>query len=168
MTRSIVRTAGIALLTMGTGARGHTRAVEYMLAWLMIGWGVAVLLPGDILIGPTSKYLLTIASEPAWGVMAITVGSLRLMALIINGSWRRSPLLRLFGAVCGLMWWIWQGGIYWSAVSQGAPPFPNLSIYPVFVFFEGYSCFRCGQDARVQDSLGPSNSVSRSESAGYG
>lgn len=146
---------------------GGTRTVEFMLSWLMVGWGAVVLLPGSVIVGPTSEFLLYLFSEPTWGALALFIGSARLVALVINGSWQRSPLLRFVGAAIGVMWWTSQGAIYWIAVSRGGLPFPNLSIYPVFVFFEAYSCFRCGQDANEQNSLGLTRS-SRLESGGNG
>ena len=165
MIRSILRTMITALFTMSaTSDKGHTRAVEYMLAWLMIGGGALVLMPGAVIVGPTSEFLLHLMTEPAWGIVALTIGLARLTALIINGAWRRTPLLRFAGAALGLMWWTSQGAIYWIAVVRGGLPFPNLSIYPVFVFFEAYSCFRCGQDASALRSL----SRSDSEPGGHG
>jgi hypothetical protein len=149
----MVRTALWAFLTCNTTFNGHTRAVEYMLAWLMLSWGVVVLLPGGVLVGPTSKYFLEIASEVSWGLSAVVIGGVRLAALVINGAWKRTPLLRFAGAAIGLVWWAFLGSVYLVAIQRGAPPFPNMSIYPVFVFFEAYSCYRCGQDAAIQGSF---------------
>lgn len=166
MTRFMLNKAILGLLTLHGTPRGHTRAVEYMLTWLLVGWGITVLLPGDVMRGPTTKIFLGIATEMTWGFIAVSIGGGRLIALVINGAWRRSPLLRFAGASLGLMWWVGLGTVYWIAVSRGDPPFPNLSIYPIFVFFEAYSCFRCGQDAASQDSFGWS---SRSlETGGHG
>ena len=141
---------------MAASSNSPTRAVEFMLAWLMIGWGVAVAGTNDMLVGPTTKFLLNVFSEPVWAVIALSLGFARLTALVINGAWRRSPLLRFACAAVGLMWWTMFGALYWIAISAGAPPFPNLSIYPVFMFFEAYSCYRCGQDAAAQRSFGDS------------
>lgn len=131
----------------------HPRAVEYLLAWLMVGWGSALLLPGPILVGDVYRYLLVLAPEPVIGLFSITVGLIRIAALVINGAWRRGPLVRLAGAALGLIWWVVLGQFYGLAVIQGAPPFPMLAFFPVFIFFEGYSGYRCGQDAFRQKSL---------------
>lgn len=143
----------------------QTRSVEYMLAWMMLAQGVIMIAPGNVLIGPTSIFFTFVMPEHVWGIIAVKVGVGRLSALIINGAWHRSPLLRYAGAACGLIWWTVQGAIYWIAVTKGGLPFPNLAIYPVIVFFEAYSCFRCGQDANAQRSL---SRLSRLESAAHG
>lgn len=164
---SMVRTALFAFLT--ARPTDGTRAVEYMLAWMMLGWGLVVgWWPGDVMVGPTFATLIGIMSEQSWANVAVTVGTLRLVALIVNGSWRRTPLLRFVGAACGMLWWSLLGALYWGSVINGATAFPNLAIYPIAVFFEGYSCYRCGHDANVQKSIGAKRTTSMLESGGHG
>ena len=147
-----------AFLTAAPSPHGNSRTVEYLLALLLVGWGATVACYSHtVLSGPTTKNLLMVASAPTWAALALGVGLLRITALVINGAWQRTPLLRFAGAAVGLMWWTTLGALYLDAIMSGAPTFPNLSIYPIFVFFEAYSCFRCGQDANFQNSLGVSN-----------
>lgn len=97
-------------------------------------------MPTQKMNGPTFEYLLVIAPEWAWGYMGVAVGVSRLLALYINGNWRRTPGLHLFGAMLGLIWWLIISALYWLAVKNGAPDFPMLYVFFVFIFFEGYSC----------------------------
>lgn len=154
----MLKTAILSLLTTSsTGNNGQTRAVEYMLAWLMIGWGsMLAWYPGDILVGLTYRFVVAFATEHTWAIVSLTAGTLRIIALIINGAWRRTPLVRFCAAAFGLLWWTTLGGLYWLAVLKGGAPFPNILSYAVFVYFEAYSCYRCGQDAADQCSFGNS------------
>jgi hypothetical protein len=127
-----------------------TRTVEHMLAWSLVAWSGAVAFPGNMLIGPTFEYLLVIAPEPWWGYSGMLLGTSRLIALFINGNWRRSPALRFVGAAFGFIWWLIVSALYAVAVKQGAPDFPMRYVLFVFLFFEMYSCFRCGQDRSSQ------------------
>jgi hypothetical protein len=122
----------------------RTRAVEYMLALLQLAWGLAVVSPLVTLSGPNYRTLTAIAPEVVWGNFAIAIGGLRLAALIINGQWRRTPLLRAIGAGCGVMWWIVLGGLYVIAANEGAP---------VVIFFEFFSMYRCGIDIHEMGAL---------------
>ena len=146
MTRSLATRLAYALFRHAASEKYPTRTVEHMLAWSLVVWSGAVAFPGKMLVGPTFEYLLVIAPEPWWGYSGVVLGSARLAALYINGNWRRSPGLRLIGAIFGLVWWLIVSALYAVAVKQGAPDFPMRYVLFVFLCFEIYSCFRCGQD----------------------
>ena len=130
-----------------------TRAVEYMLAWCIICWSGTTFVFADVMAGPAYVYMMALAPEKMWGAFGVSFGLLRVSALIVNGSWRRTPILRFIGAGAGFIWWVTIGGLFWQAVRHGAQPFPMLGAYPVLAFFEAYSCNRCGQDAKAMNSL---------------
>lgn len=148
MTRNIA--ARLATMLIGHVARERypTRSVEYMLAWMLVAWSFMVALPGAMLQGSQYQYMTLFMPEAAWAAIGITVGALRLFALIRNGSWSRSPYLRLAGASVGFIFWQFLALLYGIAFMHGAPLFPMYGCLPVFMFFEAYSSFRCGQDAR--------------------
>lgn len=147
MTRTIASKVAYALFRHAASERYPTRTVEHMLAWMLVVWSTAVAYPGNMMVGKTFQYLLAIAPEWWWGWSGIVLGGLRLLALYLNGNWRRSPGLRFVGAMTGMIWWIVLSGCYWVAVlKDGAPDFPMRYVFFVFIFFESYSCFRCGQD----------------------
>jgi hypothetical protein len=157
------------LIEHASSERYPTRSVEYLLAWVMIAWSARVLWPGDMMIGPTYKYLIIIAPEWFWGALGVTVGAGRIYSLIRNGGWALSPKLRFIGAAFGLNWWLALMVLYTVAVETGAPDFPMRAAYPVFMFFEIYSCFRCGQDNRAMiDRLAAEKVKPAAEAAGHG
>lgn len=146
MTRSIAERMAYALFRHAATEKYPTRTVEHMLAWTVLVWSGAVLVPGHMLEGRTFEYLLLIAPEYVWGSAGVAIGIIRIVGLYLNGNWRRSPGLRFIGAMFGLIWWLILSALYWLAVNNGAPDFPIRYCLFVFIFFEGYSCFRCGQD----------------------
>jgi hypothetical protein len=130
------------------------RVCECMLAWMMVAWGITTIVVTPIMAGPVYKYILAVMQEDSWGWLALAFGVFRLTALCINGLWRRTPLLRFIGAMFGFIFWFTLGSFYMLAViDKTVAPFPGLSFYPIFAFFEVYASFRCGQDARAMQSF---------------
>jgi hypothetical protein len=146
MTRALSGRLAWFLFRLAASERHPTRTVEHMLAWSTFVWSMAVAWPGKMLIGAQYEYLIAIAPEAVWGSVGVCLATARLVALAINGAWRRTPGLRFVGAMSGLIWWLVLSALYWVAIEKGAPDFPMRYMLGVFIFFEGYSCFRCGQD----------------------
>lgn len=130
-----------------------TRAIEWLFASMMIVWGAMLLLPGNMLSHPTFDLLLQVAPERTWGFFSITVGYIRVAALIINGHWRRSPILRMLASILGMMSWTCLAYFYGASMYAGAQPFPMYGCFFLFIFFEGYSAYRCGEDAARSHSF---------------
>lgn len=131
----------------------RTRSVEWLLACLMLTWGVILLAPSESFTLPAYRWLATMGEERVWGGLALGIGTLRVAALYVNGSWRRTPLIRAFGAVVCLMWWVSVGALLIFGVEPGKPLPAGFAFYPVFALFEAYSCYRSGLDAREYDAL---------------
>jgi hypothetical protein len=131
----------------------RTRSVEWLLSCLMLTWGVILLAPSESFANPAYRWLAALGEERVWGALAFSVGALRIGALYINGSWRRTPLIRAFGAVMGLTWWVCVGALLIFGVEPGRPLPAGFAFYPVFALFEAYSCYRSGLDARESDAL---------------
>lgn len=127
-----------------------TRTAEHLLAWIIVFWGVSVLLYTP-LNGSIYVPMLNLAPWWIWGLFAITIGLLRVVALVRNGHWRPSPELRLLGACYGAMFWIGISYCYHLAVTTGnAPDFPMRRGMIVFVAFEVFAAYRCGHDIGVR------------------
>ena len=123
----------------------QTRSVEWLLAALMVAWGLGLMLPGDTMGLPQYRLLAAIAPELVWASWSISVGGLRIVALYVNGSWKRTPLIRASCAAFGMMWWLILGYLFQSATNGAAPA--GLMFYPVFIAFEGYSVYRGARDS---------------------
>lgn len=78
-----------------------------------------------------------------WIFTLIIIGFVRIAALIINGSWRRSPILRTVGAVSGATCWS-----YLALQHLNVEPSTGIGmIYVLFVWAELYSTVRSTRDA---------------------
>ncbi len=148
MTRGLAARLGKLLIGHAVSERYPTRSVEYMLAWALISWAFMLSLPWVSLDGSLYSYLTLLAPEWVWCTVGIGTGFMRLFALMRNGSWKKSPYLRLIGASLGFNFWLLLFVLYGMAMFTGAAAFPMYGFLPVFMFFEAYSSYRCGQDAR--------------------
>ena len=128
-----------------------TRAVEWMLAAMMVSWGMGLLLPPPAFVGDDYRLLLAIGPEEAWGAWSMAIGGIRMLALWINGAWRRTPLFRAGGAVLGVVWWVILFFLFWFGSIDH--PRTIVFIFPVCVFFEAVACFRSGFDAHEAGAL---------------
>lgn len=145
----------MATMILARVARGVTehfpaRASEWALAGMMMIWGIIVLQPGDLFAKmPAYAYMHWIAPEQAWGMATISVGAVRLMALVINGTfldtwWGKwSPWVRciLSFASCFLWFAISFGLIGSHVLSTG------LATYPFLFALDAWNCRRAAGDA---------------------
>lgn len=121
------------------------RMIEWLFSCMMISWGLWLLVPGwQTFANPQYRALALIAGEPTWGIWSVMVGVVRAGALYINGSHWRTPLIRFICSSLGLIWWLTL--IYLFLLSPQENPAAGFSWYPVFVVFEGISCWRCAAD----------------------
>lgn len=72
----------------------------------MLGWMLSV--NDNLMATSTGKgyhLMLEIASQPTWAVALAIFGLMRLLVLLINGLWRRSPWARAISAVFSCFFW---------------------------------------------------------------
>lgn len=127
--------------TRGNGER----LTEWLFASMMVGWGAYLILPIDTFAGPQYALLAAIAPENVWGAFSLAIGMIRLTALWVNGSWKRTPAFRLAGSMFGVSWWLTMTYLFLSGPEHHVPA--GVVFYPIFVAFEGISCWRSSVDA---------------------
>lgn len=128
---------------------GRPRALDWGCALLILGWGLALLAPGETLSSsPAYANILSRASEAAWGWLCISVGLIHAIALLVNGrAYEGMPIVRAFAAVIGATLWgqFAYGFVTVSAsmgiVSLGIP----ATIVPLVLNL--YCAGRAGEDA---------------------
>lgn len=173
MTRAFASRMSMILRDFASSTRYPTRTVEHAFAWVIIFWSYSVIAHTGMISSraPGNAYGPMLGMMPAWawGWSGMIIGVLRVVALVGNGHWRPSPEFRLLGAAWGMMFWVALWYCYWEAVNLGAADFPMRRAFLVFIAFEAYSCFRCGQDIGKRDIFEKSTSGPRSPvDAGYG
>lgn len=93
------------VLRLAHGIRSHfpARVSEWALAAALTTWGYILLLPQDTFaISPAYRHMAAMASETKWGSAAVTIGGVRLLALIINGTFAETPYGKISPHVRGL------------------------------------------------------------------
>lgn len=133
----------------------RTRSTEWMLACLLLVWGYRLVSPEDFFDGPTYIVMASLGNEVTWGVAAMGCAMFRLMALYINGWWRRTPIIRCAGAIAGGSFWMLIGSLmYMGAHATGAKLPPGWAYYAVFFVFEGWCIVSTGYDMAKEGSFG--------------
>ena len=120
------------------------RVIEWMFAVMMASWGAYLLLPMETFDNPQYAVLAVLAPEQVWGVFSIAIAAVRMIALWINGRWRRTPAIRCGCSTIGVIWWCSMIFLIVGA-PQPHPP-AGLVWYPVFCVFEVISCWRSAAD----------------------
>lgn len=132
----------------------QTRWIEFLLASVMVGWGLLLLHPDPIFVGPAYKAFaghVSHVNEQRVGAVVLLVAIVRIVALWINGRRKETPLARLVGCQIGFLFWLAVSWDFWAAV----PPLTTaLAVYPPFVVAELFSMWRCGSDIIAADSIG--------------
>lgn len=128
------------------------RKLEWIMGFFLLSWGYYTLTHPEIFSHPatavTTAYMRQmvdfISPYPAlvWGGAATTVALLRLMALLVNGSWTRTPLLRLLSA--GLSVFIIAQ--IWIGLSRSGVSNWGMVVYPCLVLADTLSGYRIAVD----------------------
>jgi len=133
----------------------RTRSTEWMLSCLLLVWGYKMVSPEEFFDGPTYIVMKALADESTWGLVAILCAGVRLVGLYINGWWRRTPIVRCFGAFMGGTFWLLIGSLmYMGGHATGTKLPPGLWYYGVFFAFEGWCILSTGYDMAQEGSFG--------------
>lgn len=121
----------------------NARIMEWWSASLAVIWGAYALThPGMFDRNPAFHAMLLIAPQHMWGLITMTIGMVRMMALTINGFYHRTPLARLITSIMCVFVWFWvTTGLVLSRV-----PNPGVVVYFWHLLGDMYSAFRCASD----------------------
>lgn len=121
------------------------RLIEWLFACMMMSWGIWLCLPMDTFSNPQYAALKALAPKEVWGAFSVSIAVLRMTSLWINGSWRRTPVIRCGCSILGVVWWLSM--IFLTIASPQQHPPAGLTWYPWLVVFEAVSCWRSAADA---------------------
>ena len=91
--------------------------------------------------------MLKLGSQLQWMLACFTIASIRLVFLVINGTWRRSAHLRAVGSGLSALIWTAMWGSY---VTLGVA-LPILAILGILIALDIYSLWYAAEDAANSD-----------------
>jgi peptidoglycan/LPS O-acetylase OafA/YrhL len=124
---------------------GHSypaRVLEWQGAALTMAWAVTLALPGDTLSLPGFAAF----AEIMWAVLTFVIASVRMVALYVNGHWRRTPLLRALTAAIGAGLWFSMASLFHGKVG---PLPPGVLVCSVLAALDVLSAWRSGRDITI-------------------
>lgn len=145
----------IVRIVRGVTDHFHARSSEWQLSFSAVIWGVVVALPGEVFTSVAWEPLARWGSETSWGSAAVVIGGLRLVALIINGTFadtwygRYSPHVRATMAFLTCFLW---ATLSLGLISSGALS-TAFAAYPVFFCFDAWNARRAAVDAAFADRI---------------
>lgn len=151
------------------------RATEWLTSSVLLIFAFTLALPGDTLAGEGFRVFRILGMDEAMlSTPLALVGAARLVALYINGNWRRSPILRAIGAIIGAavlgslgmafgwayvetVWHAMQQSQTWLGffvlISAGLGPSTGAGTYTVLAAFDILATLRSGADIRAAKGL---------------
>lgn len=136
----------------------HGRALEWLTSFALLAFAMTLALPGDTLASSPSfmGFLDAGLDETAIAMPLSWIAAMRMAGLYINGAWRRSPILRMVGAIIG-------AGVFGYLSVTFAIPYvvgqqPALTtgagIYAVLCVFDLLAAYRTGADVGHAKRIG--------------
>jgi hypothetical protein len=126
------------------------RASEWALATILLNWSIILAANPDLFADRASyANLARFASQETWALLCLLAGVGRLLVLLINGAWRRTPHLRAIGAFVSCFFWF---GIT-LGFAQNDLWSTGMAVYPVFLLLDGYNIFKAITDAAIIDNI---------------
>lgn len=124
------------------------RAAEWALAIMIFNWGITLSLNTDLFASqPSYRVLAGTMKQDSWALLCLSVGGIRLIFLLINGAWRRSPHLRAVGAFVSILFWF-QISMGFAMAGTWSTA---ISIYPILLLLDSYNAMRAVGDAAISD-----------------
>jgi hypothetical protein len=151
MAQPDTRPLPIIQITKGVTAHFESRLPEWAMAFAIMMWGLNLLDPlvsFDVAL-PAWRGMTAIPflhDAKSWGWFAFSVGSLRAMALVVNGSFNGtryagiSPNVRAFTAMVGAIAW------FVVATSVAQVPTPGRVTYFLPLLLDIWCVFHAGRD----------------------
>lgn len=130
---------------------------EWYMSALSFAWGAYVALHPEIFTQPQSREVLAGLVQMAgsfppasvWGLSAVTLGLIRAAALFINGSYTRTPMVRLLMSFLSAFVWT---QVVIGLLKTGVPNM-GLVVYSGLVVMDIVSAYRAATDTVFAEKL---------------
>lgn len=128
----------------------HGRALEWLTSCALLVFALTLALPGDTLASnPSFRGFVAMGLDETAIAMPLSwIAAARMAGLYINGAWKRSPLLRMLGAIVGAVVFgglsIMFAGPYVFGTSPALTT--GAGVYAVLCAFDLLAAYRTGAD----------------------
>lgn len=99
----------------------HHRVIELYFASVMTVLGMILLADGSTFDTQFYAYIRDTMHEEVAGAILLCAGTVRMLAILINGAWRPSPPLRFLGCIIGAQFWGLMAVSFWVGATSGIP-----------------------------------------------
>lgn len=134
----------------GIYAHFPIRFTEWIMIWPALGMGMALFFQTDMFTtSPSYETVGRWADEGTWSTAVLICAIVRLLALIVNGtfrSFRYSPHLRLLASVVGMLFWSQFTVGFLSAALFGAGAWSGVVAYSTMLIMEFANFYRSQVD----------------------
>jgi hypothetical protein len=140
-------------LYLGIHDHFPARRSEWVLAGIMVAWGWILLKPEAVFSQPEWAQMAAMMDEATWGWLAISIGSFRLLALIINGTFARtwygrwSPHVRALASFLTCFLWFQISFGLWASDAATT----GLAVYPGLLVLDAMNIVAASKDAAGMD-----------------
>lgn len=131
------------------------RATEWLAATVLLTFAMVLSVPGETTTSTAGfRTFMQLGLDDA--ALAAPLGLLataRMAALYINGAWKRSPIIRMVGSICGASVFAMVGmAFFWPTIEHGTAVSTG-AIYFTLALFDALSAYRSGADVRMVKQL---------------
>lgn len=126
------------------------RAPEWVLSWGLIIIGITFSAYPEVFARAGYIPLLSIMSPKAWVGWITSIGLIRIISLTVNGAWRPTPHIRVFGSIAGLTIW---SSLLCASLLEPFIDATNLSTFGMLLSFELMALWWAAGDAKLVDIL---------------
>lgn len=141
-------------LYLGIHDHFPARRSEWVLAGIMVAWGWILLKPTSVFAShPSWSQMAAMMDEATWGWLAIAIGSFRLLALIVNGTFARtwygrwSPHVRALASFLSCFLWFQISFGLWASDAATT----GLAVYPGLLVLDAMNIVAASKDAASMD-----------------
>lgn len=144
------------ILRVYRGIHDHfpARRSEWVLAVIMVVWGWLLISPDPVFSrSAVWSQMAALAGEATWGWAAIAIGTFRLMALVINGTFsstwygRWSPHVRSLASFLSCFFWLQISFGLWASEASTT----GLAVYPGLLVLDLMNVVAAASDAGQMD-----------------
>lgn len=125
-----------------------SRALEWHCAWTAFAFAAILFSPGSTFsTSPSFQAFAEVMSETSWATLVLVIALVRFAALIVNGHYHRTPILRALTAAAGAGLWAYMAILFYRPEAGALGT--GCGVYLVLAASDGFSAWRSGRDGMI-------------------